>query len=105
MLNKKAPARGGRPSKLSPERQSIIVEALAQGSSLRAAARQASISHRTVFRWKARGTREASGKYYAFVTMIGQVTSSYPSHSTASEHGDDVAATLLQMWRALSGDS
>lgn len=92
-LSKKTAVCGGRPSKLTRECRLVIIEALTNGASFSTAARQASISVRTLFRWKARGTQERAGIYHDFAENIGQVVANIhtPRNAVSPRQADLIA--------------
>lgn len=61
---------GGRPSKLSYERQEKIAGWIEQGRSMTSAARMAGVSPETVFNWMDRGRDEEEGEYNDFFNRI-----------------------------------
>lgn len=60
----------GRPSKLTPERQAKIVQALEAGSYECVAAQYAGVDVTTYCAWKRRGAEEGKGKYYQFLQAV-----------------------------------
>lgn len=65
-------ARTGRPSKLTPEVQEKICQAIREGNFLYVAAFAAGVNPVTVQDWLARGQIQGSGKYYDFVVAFRQ---------------------------------
>lgn len=65
-----AGGKGGRRSKLTPERQEGIVQALKAGNYLEVAARANGIDQSTLHDWVNRGEREKTGKYAEFAKAI-----------------------------------
>lgn len=57
---------GGRPSKLTPERQERIVELIRAGNYMEIAAQAAGIDVSTLYRWLQRGEKARSGPYRQF---------------------------------------
>lgn len=57
---------GGRPDKLTPERQARICELLANGHSIGVAASKSGIAPETYYRWKNRGRDQDSGRFAEF---------------------------------------
>ena len=62
--------RGGRPTKLTLERQQKICDALRGGNFLHTAASYAGINNDTLHTWLRRGEREASGIYRGFYDAV-----------------------------------
>ncbi|MGG3737207.1 hypothetical protein [Aeribacillus pallidus] len=60
----------GRPSKLTPEIQKKIIDAVRAGNYMETAAAYAGISKDTLYRWLKQGARAKSGKYKAFHDAI-----------------------------------
>jgi transposase len=58
--------RGGRPSKLTPELQGCICEALRRGAYVETAAALAGIDKTTLYDWLKRGGREEEGPFVEF---------------------------------------
>src|SRR5262249_51728874 len=63
-------AKGGRPSKLDPEVQRCITEALAAGLPREVAAQQSGIGAGTLRAWCARGRKAGRGPYRAFLLAV-----------------------------------
>ncbi len=61
MSRRRAPDRGGRPSKFTPTTGLRLVAALGDGQSLHDAARAAGVGKATVYRWMDRGRRGDPG--------------------------------------------
>ena len=61
---------GGRPTKLTPERQEKIVNAIAAGNFFVTAAAYAGIDYETFRAWILRGEKTTSGKYYEFQKAV-----------------------------------
>ncbi len=57
---------GGRPSKLTPDRQEKIANAVALGMDLQGAADLCGISYGCLNRWENKGREAKSGKFYEF---------------------------------------
>lgn len=55
-----------RPSKLTPELQQRLIQAISIGSSLASACAYAGVSYKVFREWMIRGERESSGKYCEF---------------------------------------
>lgn len=55
-----------RPSKLTPEREAAICDALGKGASWREAAAAAGVAESTVYLWRDRGRKARSGKFSEF---------------------------------------
>lgn len=69
-------ARGrGKPTKLTPERQAKIVEAVKAGNYLEVAAALAGVSVSALHSWKSKGELQTSGAYHDFVEAINQAKS------------------------------
>ena len=60
-----------RPSKLTPECQQAICEAIRNGASLEEASDGAGISRKTLHRWMRRGERLRTGLHRAFYVAVG----------------------------------
>jgi len=56
----------GRPTKLTPDRQARIIEALANGATRKAAAAYAVVPAATLWQWMEKGRRQCKGPYKAF---------------------------------------
>ncbi len=76
----------GRPTKLTPEVQARIVEAIAGGNYLATACAYAGLSYETFRLWMERGRKESTGRYHVFVVAV-----------TRAEL--EAEATMLEMWR------
>lgn len=61
-----------RPTKLTPEAQRRISEAVAAGNYYEAAAYSAGVDYRTFRRWMERGEKSKNGLYYQFCQAIRQ---------------------------------
>ena len=57
---------GGRPPKLTPERQARICEIIAAGSTYQAAADAVGVTYHTLLNWKLAGSGRRSGHYFDF---------------------------------------
>jgi len=64
------PHKVGRPTKLTPKRQKVILKAVAQGCTLKSAALQAGIDVTTLNTWKARGKRPETPEDEKFVMFL-----------------------------------
>lgn len=64
------PRRPGRPSKISPEIQARVVQAIQAGNYLEVAAAYAGLSKDTLYRWMKAGARSSSGPYREFSDAI-----------------------------------
>lgn len=60
----------GRPTKLTPEIQAKIVEALRAGNYIETAAAYAGINKTTLYDWLKRGARDKSGPYHTFSNAV-----------------------------------
>ena len=60
----------GRSSKLTPEREAAILEAVRNGASYAAAAAAAGVSEATVHRWRKRGAAARTGRHRQFVDAL-----------------------------------
>lgn len=60
----------GRPSKLTPELQERIVQAIRAGNYIETAAAYAGIAKSTLYDWLKRGARAKTGKYRAFSDAV-----------------------------------
>ena len=63
-------ARGGRPSKLTPEVQEKIVTAIRAGNYAQVAAVYAGITERTYYRWMELGEQARGGRYLQFFQAV-----------------------------------
>jgi hypothetical protein len=63
-------ARGGRPSKLTPEVQEKIVTAIRAGNYAQVAAVYAGITERTYYRWMELGDQARGGRYLQFFQAV-----------------------------------
>ena len=79
-----------RPSKLTPEREAAICEALREGASWCAAAAAAGIAESTVHLWRERGEAARSGKYSVF------------SERTQRARAEGEAAAARQVFRSFT---
>ena len=70
MATTQQPRRGGRPSKLTPERAAEITKAVQLGSPLDTAAWHSGIHPRTLSGWLARGAAAGRGRYYEFLCAV-----------------------------------
>ena len=82
-----------RPSKLTPEREAAICDALREGASWRAAAAVVGVHEATVHRWREVGAARRSGKYREFCERTDR----------ARAEGEAVAAR--QVFRAFTEPS
>lgn len=57
----------GRPTKLTPEAEEAICEALRYGASWAQAAAEAGIAERTVINWRQRGEKATTGQFFHFL--------------------------------------
>lgn len=55
-----------RPSKLTPETQAVIIEAILYGSTYRDAAESAGVDYNTFNEWRKKGEDAKSGQYHEF---------------------------------------
>lgn len=60
----------GRPTKLTPEVQAKIVQAIRSGNYAEVAAKYAGVSRATFYAWLERGERETEGPYLDFLDAI-----------------------------------
>ena len=77
---------GGRPTKLTPELQARICEAIRAGNYVHIAANFGGIDETTYHRWRARGAREKRGPYRAF-------------HLAMKKAERDAEVALVAIWR------
>lgn len=74
----------GRTTKLNPERQAIIVEAVREGNAIEVAAQAAGISHQTFYNWLERGEKAESGIYFEFFEAIKKAESEAEQYHVAN---------------------
>jgi len=67
---RKPARRPGRPSKLTPEVRAAICDAIEAGCTLKAAARIAGVTDRTVSEWIRRGQASTHGRYREFLRLL-----------------------------------
>ena len=60
----------GRPTKLTPELQAKIVEAIAAGNYIETAAAYAGVNKTTIYDWMRRGGRTSKGIYHEFSNAV-----------------------------------
>lgn len=61
---------GGRPTKLTPEVQEKIVQAIRAGAYIETAAAYAGVNKQTLYNWMKRGNQQRSGKYRRFLDAV-----------------------------------
>ena len=61
---------GGRPTKLTPERQQQLLEALRAGCFYETACASAGVSYETVRSWMRRGEEDGEGAYFEFLEAV-----------------------------------
>ncbi len=83
----------GRKTKLTPERQRTITDALERGHYARAACALAGIDESTYYRWLERGRKARRGRYRAFCEAVDQ----------AEAKAENIAVLALQR-EVLRGD-
>ncbi len=71
----------GRPSKLTPERQARLVEAIASGHYYETACRLAGIHYANFRQWMIKGEAEESGKYREFYEAITHAEAEAEDHA------------------------
>ena len=59
-----------RRTKLNPQRQAMIIEALQLGMTIELASKYAGIEQKTFYNWMNRGRREGEGIYFQFLQAI-----------------------------------
>ena len=59
-----------RRTKLNPQRQALIIEALQLGMTIELASKYAGIEQKTFYNWMNRGRREGEGIYFQFLQAI-----------------------------------
>ncbi len=62
----------GRPSKLTPETQTKICNAIASGNYYEAACAYAGVEYETFRRWMGKGKKARSGKYHGFYVAVAK---------------------------------
>ncbi len=86
---------GGRPSKLTPERQARLAQAIADGHYYETACRLAGVSYKVFREWMIRGDAETQGKYCEFREAITR------AEAEAEEHAiQQWKAAMPEDWRA-----
>lgn len=60
----------GRPTKLTPETQALMIESIQMGLPVRLACKRAGISHTAHYQWIKRGREEGEGLYADYVDAI-----------------------------------
>lgn len=60
----------GRPTKLTPENQAIIIKAIGLGATYKAAANAAEVSYDSLNLWLKKGKKAKSGRYFKFYYAI-----------------------------------
>ncbi len=88
---------GGRPSKLTPERQERIVELIRAGNYMEIAAQAAGIDVSTLYRWLQRGEKARSGKYRQFRDAVMRARVEAEARAVVV-----VQKAALDDWRAAS---
>ncbi|MFN3323431.1 MAG: hypothetical protein ACK5AZ_08045 [Bryobacteraceae bacterium] len=76
-------AKRGRPTKLTPEIQKVIVDAINAGGFIETSVTLAGISRDTFYEWLKRGNREKSGIYRDFTDAIKKALASAETHYMA----------------------
>jgi hypothetical protein len=76
----------GRKSKLTPEKQEIIVKALAEGQTKRASAALAGIDEASLYLWLAKGEKQGRGFYYDFYEACKKAIASAESRLVNAVH-------------------
>ena len=71
----------GRPSKLTPERQARLVEAIASGHYYETACRLAGIAYANFRQWMIKGEAEKSGKYHDLHEAITHAEAEAEDHA------------------------
>lgn len=84
-----------RPTKLTSELQTRIVQAIRAGNYADAAARSAGISPSTYYRWLERGERAASGAHREFRDAVKRAEADAEVHAVAI-----VRKAMAEDWRA-----
>lgn len=102
-------ANGGRPTKLTLERQEGIASMIEDGHSIGAAARTNSITVQSFFNWMSRGEQQEEGIYRDFFDRItrarghGEATYVDAITAIAKENGD--TQTLMSMLKSRYPDA
>jgi len=76
-------AKTGRPTKLTPEIQKVIVDAISAGGFIETAVTLAGVSKDTFYQWLKRGNREKSGIYRDFTDSIKKALATAETHYMA----------------------
>lgn len=82
----------GRPAKLTPEAQAVIVEAISEGNYYEAAAALAGVNAGTMRRWLEKGETATSGQYRAFRAAVLEAEA-------------QAEAEMVRLWRAQVPDN
>lgn len=85
----------GRPTKLTPELQERIVQAVRAGNHFEAAARSAGIAQSTFYRWLERGAEEDDGAYSDFRAALRRAEAESEVHAVAV-----IRKAMTDDWRA-----
>ena len=87
----------GRPTELTPELQEQIVQALAAGCYVEAAAARVGIRKNTIYDWLRRGAREKTGIYFAFSDAVEKAISAAEVAGLAM-----IRRAAAEDWRAMA---
>jgi transposase len=82
-------------AKFNEDRRARIIEALASGLTITAAARLAGISRETYYEWLDRGRQAPTGRYREFVEAVGRAEAEAEQRATAQ-----IAVAANDDWRA-----
>ena len=86
----------GRPTKLTPEVQQRIVDALRDGNYREAAVACAGIDYKTFCNWMRRGQQEKAGRYFQFFRAVQQA-----EHEAEREMVARWKAHMPESWQAI----
>lgn len=86
----------GRPTKLTPEVQQRIVDALRDGNYREAAVACAGIDYKTFYNWMRRGQQEKAGRYFQFFQAVQQA-----EHEAEREMVAQWKAHMPESWQAI----
>ena len=92
---KAQPAKGGRPTKLTPEVTAAIVAAVREGAPMYLAAEAAGVSRRAIIQWERKGEAEPDGIYGVFVRDIKKARA-----EAVAQHIATVLKASEKSWQA-----
>jgi hypothetical protein len=86
---------GGRPSKFTPDRVAVLLDALRDGQTLKASAARAGVSYDSLHDWLQRGQRANRGRFFQFHQDVEAAL-----QLALSTHMSRWAAQTATDWRA-----